>query len=254
VRLKLIIALFAVFVLASGVARAQGVVLQLSPEDQQRTTALLGPGVVGQALPSQPIGDPQAYFPLHGKARPYVVTSGSHVGKQEMLDLEVAPRPTGAQAWRFQFSPTLAGFIHRTAEGDLNMPAVADANEGLVVISTPANPFISKGMQPGETRTFTQNVSVNYLDDPTDQKYSGALKGTYTYVGTFQVTVPAGVFNAVLFRVKVGGKIGPAHTKDIQYNFFAPGVGVVAMITQEDVAAFWIYHIDTSAGKVLVSQ
>lgn len=134
------------------------------------------------------------------------------------------------------------------------MPAVSDAGEGVIVVTTPANPFVPKGMKPGETRSYSQQVSVNYLDDPADQKYSGSLNGTYTYVGTYQMTVPAGTYEAVLFRVKCEGKIGPAHTQNTAYNFFAPGVGMVAMIMQEDVTAFWIYNIDTTIGKVLMSR
>jgi hypothetical protein len=251
---KLLIVIGSILILAGGTAWADGVVLNLPPEDQQRINTLLGPGVVGEAMPSEPIGDPSVYFPLHGKAMSYLVTSGPHQGRQETLNLEVANRPSGQHAWRFQFSASLAGYLHQSPEGDITMPAVADTGQGLVVISSPANPFIAKGMKPGETRQYDQNVKVNYLDDPTDQKYSGALSGTYTYIGTYQVTVPAGTFNAVLFRVKFGGKVGPAHTKDIQYNFFAPGVGVVAMITQEDVEAFWIYNVDSSSGKVLLSK
>ncbi len=49
--------------LSSGLAHAQGVALPLPPEDQQNITAQLGPGVVGIALPSQPIADPSLYFP-----------------------------------------------------------------------------------------------------------------------------------------------------------------------------------------------
>lgn len=77
------------------------------------------------------------------------------------------------------------------------------------------------------------------------------MTGTYTYLGTYQVTVTAGTFNADLIRARFEGKVGPAHTKDTQYNFFASGVGVVAMITQEDVEAFWIFNINSSTGKVL---
>jgi hypothetical protein len=75
-------------------------------------------------------------------------------------------------------------------------------------------------------------------------------------VGTLnaQVTVPAGSCQAVLMRLKYEGKVGPAHTKDIAYYFFAPRVGVVAMISQEDVEAYWIIHIDTKMGKVLASN
>ena len=39
------------------------------------------------------------------------------------------------------------------------MPAVNDPGEGVVVVTTPANPFVAKGMQPGETRTLTRNRS-----------------------------------------------------------------------------------------------
>jgi hypothetical protein len=31
-------------------------------------------------------------------------------------------------------------------------------------------------------------------------------------------------------------------------------VGVVAMITREDAEAFWVVHIDTTLGKILVSK
>jgi hypothetical protein len=37
-------------------------------------------------------------------------------------------------------------------------------------------------------------------------------------------------------------------------DFLSLGVGVVAMISQEDVEAFWIIHIDTTTGKVLASR
>ena len=82
----------------------------------------------------------------------------------------------------------------------------------------------------------------------------GSLRGAYTYVGTYQVTVPAGSYKAVLLRLKCEGKVGPAHTHDTAYYFFAPGKGVVAMISQEDATAFWIIHIDTTSGKVLIAN
>jgi len=119
------------------------------------------------------------------------------------------------------------------------------------VVTTPPNPFVIKGMQPGETRSYMQQVRVNALEDPDDQEYSGSLNGTYTYLGTYQVTVPAGTYAAVLFRLKCRGKVGPAQTHDTAYYFFAPGKGVIAMISQENATAFWIIHIDTISGKVL---
>jgi hypothetical protein len=181
------------------------------------------------------------------------VTSGSNAGKQQTLRTAKGKRPGGNEAWRFELGPSLASFISQDPGGSLTMPSVTDTDEGVIIISNPANPFVLEGMKPGETRNFSQSVSVNYLDDPSKQDYSGTLNGTYTYLGTYQVTVPAGTFPAILVRLECSGKVGPAHTQDTAYYFLAPKVGVVAMISQEDVEAFWIIHIDTTTGKVLVS-
>ena len=229
-------------------------VLPLSAEDQTEITALLGAGVVGDALPSKPIDDTSVYFPLEEKELSYQVTGGKDAGKTQALKIAQGKRPIGTPAWRFELSPSLAAFISRTPDGDLLMPAVSDNGEGVVVVTTPPNPFVLKGMKPGESRSLSQTVAVNYLDEPTKKDYSGELDGTYTYVGTYQVTVPAGSYQAVLLRMKFHGKVGPAHTEDTAYYFFAPGVGVVAMISQEDVEAFYIIHIDTSTGKVLAAN
>jgi hypothetical protein len=243
-----------ILLLTLGTARTQGVVLPLPPGDQQKINAQLGTGVVGNPLPSEPIEDVSVYFPLRERAYTFRVMSGHNAGKSQTLGLVKASLPSGEVAWRFQLSPSLASFIVQTLDGDLTMPALIDAKAGVVVITTPANPFVPKGMKPGETRSYSQQVSVNYLDDPSDQEYSGSLSGTYTYVGTYHVMVPAGTFAAILLRVKCQGKVGPAHTQNTAYNFFAPGIGEVAMIMQEDVEAFWIYHIDSTSGKVLMSR
>jgi len=249
-----LVAALGTMVLRTEHAYAQGVVLPLPPADQQKISVQLGPNVVGKALPSVPIDDVSVYFPLQERAHTFQVTSGPDSGNTQTLGLMKAKRPNGKVAWRFQLSPSLISFIAQTLDGDLAMPALIDTSEGVVIVTTPPNPFVPKGMKPGGTRSYSQQVSVEYLDDPGDQEYSGSLNGTYTYVGTYQVTVPAGTFPAILFRVNCTGKIGPAHTQNIAYNIFAPGVGVVAMIMQEDVEAFWIFHIDTTTGKVLMRR
>jgi hypothetical protein len=248
-----VVAALVLSVFAVRTASAQGPVLPLPAADQQRVDALLGAGVVGKALPSAPIDDPTRFFPLQEKTPSYTVTSGKHAGETQPLRVARGQRPDGNPAWRFQLSPSLAGFLRNTPDGDLVMPAVTDASEAVVVIATPPNPFVLKDMQPGTARSFTQKVSVNYLDDPTDQRYSGSLSGTYAYLGTYEVKVPAGTFPSVVMRVTCEGEVGPAHTQDTAYYLFSPGVGVVAMISQEDAEAFWIIHIDSSSGRVLAS-
>ena len=253
-RLAACFAMALALVLPAAQARAQGPVLPLPAEDQQKLNANLGSGVVGAALPSERIGDVSAYFPLNEKTFVFQVTSGSNTGNTQNLVLKKARRPGGATAWRFTFAPSLAGFISLTAGGDLMMPAVSDVDEGVFVVTTPANPFVVTGMKPGESRSFRQKVSVNYLDDPTRRDWGGKLNATYTFVGTYSVTVPAGTFNAILIRFAYRGKVGPADVVYTAWYFFARDVGLVAMVNLEDVSAFWIYHNDTTIGKVLAEN
>ena len=253
IRCKLALAAGALL-LSAQAARAQDVIPSLAPEDQQLINSRLGAGVIGKALPSKPIDDVARYFPLQQESWTYQVITGPNAGKTQTLSLNKAKRPNGKSAWRYQFSPSLTGFIRQMPNGDLLMPAVSDLGEGVVVITTPANPFVLQGMRPGESRSYVQQVTVNVLDDPADQEYSGSLHGTYTYLGTYQVVVPAGTYPAALFRLACEGKVGPAHTQDKAYYFFSPGKGVVAMINQENATAFWLIHIDTTSGKVLTAK
>jgi len=232
---------------------AQGIVLPLPPEDRQMILTQLGP-IVGRALPSMPIQDVSIYFPLREKASLYQVTAGRDTGKTQTLGLTMVKRPDGESGWRFQFSPSLAGFLRQTPEGNLIMPAVGDTGDGVVVVTTPAYPFVIKGMKPGETRYYVQQVVAYDLDDPAEQEYSGFMRGSFTYSGAYQVIVPAGIFEAVLFSLKCEGKVGPAKTHDTAYYFFAPGKGVIAMLTHEEATAFWIIHINTTSGEVLTAN
>lgn len=232
---------------------ADGPAIPLPAEDQKVIDAQLGPGVVGEALPSLPLEDPSIYFPLETRTASYLVTSGPNKGKTQTLQVTHRKRPGGQLSWRAALSPSQDGYIRQTGDGHLMMPAVSDSDHDVLVISDPANPFLLKGMKPGETRTYKQTVSVNYLDDPSRVDYSGKMDGSYTYVGTYQVNVPAGTYEAILMRLAYKGKVGPANTQDEAYYLFAPKVGIVGMISQEDVEAFWIIHIDTRMGKVLAS-
>jgi hypothetical protein len=250
-RLAAATAVVLAFLAPVGAASAQGPVLPLPPADQQKLAEHLGAGVVGAALPSEPISNASAYFPLTEKTFVFHVTSGANTGNMQNLVLKKARRPSGAMAWRFNFAPSLAGFISPNAGGDLMMPAVSDVDEGVVVVTTPSNPFVVTGMKPGASLSFRQKVSVNYLDDPSKRDWGGKLNATYTYVGTYSVTVPAGTFNAILIRFAYRGKVGPADVVYTAWYFFARDVGLVAMVNLEDVSAFWIYHNDTTIGKVL---
>ena len=132
-----------------------------------------------------------------------------------------AKLPSGEVASRFQLSPSLISFIAQTLDGDLTMPALIDVKEGVVVTTTPPNPFVPKGMKPGETWSYSQHVSVNNLEDPSHQEYSGSLSGTFTYLGTYHVTLPAGTLTAIVLRIECQGKVGPAAIQRILRTTFS---------------------------------
>jgi hypothetical protein len=224
------------------------------PIDDQKTIAKqLGPEVVGAPVSSKPI-DPAELFRFHNNRVTYLFTSGKSEGKRQTEELSKIPRPGGKFVWRLQLAPSLVAFLRQMPDGDVVMPAVADTSQDALVVTTPPNPFLCKGMKLGETRSYSQQVSVRFFDDLSDERYSGTLKTDYTYIGTFQVKVPAGTFDAILLRSTVDGKVGPARTHAISYNFFSAGRGLVAMILQQNVTAFWIYNVNGAGGKVLVSR
>lgn len=233
---------------------ADAVVLNLPAADASVLAAKLGAGVVGEALPSAPIANATTYFPLRDTKRSYVVTDGERKGQSVLLAVSSGARPNGTPAWRLDVTPTLQAFLHQAPDGDLMLTALVDAGEGLVVSTSPPSGFVLAGLQPGTTRTLAQTVSVAYLDDPGDARYTGTLTSEYAHLGTFAVAVPAGSYQAAVVRHRHDGKVGPADTQDTSYYLLAPGVGVVAMITQEDIEAFWVIHVDTSTGKVLVAE
>jgi hypothetical protein len=252
-RLVLLLMIAAVMLRATA-SRADDTVLPLPAEDQKAIAKRLGANVVGEPVASKPIGDPTILFPLHHEHLTYRFTSGKNVGKTQTAKLIRVQRPGGKFVWRLQLAPSLVGYLRQAPGGEIDMPSVEDLNEGAMVLSTPGNPFLPKNMRPGQTISYAQKVSVRYLDDLSDEKYTGTLKSDYTYVGTYKMTVPAGTFEAVLLRVTVDGKVGPAKTHGTSYSFFAPGVGLVAMILQQKVSAFWIYNVDAAGGKVLAAK
>src|SRR5258708_38956727 len=109
---RLLTVVFGILALAVGLARADDVVLPLPPADQQLITVKLG-SIVGKALPSKPIEDVSVYFPLQERATNYQVTAGPNAEKTQTLGLEKVRRHNAKSAWRFKFSPAVAGVGRR---------------------------------------------------------------------------------------------------------------------------------------------
>ena len=109
-------------------------------------------------------------------------------------------------------------------------------------------------VSPGESRQSTIAVKVYDLSEPDNLKYQGSLDVTYSYLGAYAVTVPAGSWDAALVKWTFKGKVGPARIEDTQYRFAVADVGMLARIEAKNISAMLIYHDDSKSAKVLVTQ
>jgi hypothetical protein len=123
-----------------------------------------------------------------------------------------------------------------------------------VVRYDPPQPIVTKGMAPGSSNETRIDVQVFDLARPDRRKYRGHLDLVHSYLGAYEVTVPAGRFEAALFEWKYSGKIGPAKVQDVQYWFLAKGYGLIARIDKLHVSAFLIYHQRSRNAGVLVER
>src|ERR1700757_2522021 len=169
----------------STLAWAGDTILPLPPADQKILVEQLGADVVGEPLPSRPIDAPNIFFSFAHKPVTYRFTSGRNKGKIQTFLPTKVERPGGKFVWRVQLAPSLIGFLRQMPNGDIVMPAVEDTGAEALVVSTPDNLFISAGMKPGETHRFVQEVSVRYLDNIDDERWSGKLQTDFAYVGTY---------------------------------------------------------------------
>ena len=85
-----------------------------------------------------------------------------------------------------------ARFFQKAPDGSLLTVAEQDLGNKVLSRFTPGDPLIIPGMNPGESRKSTVQVSVYNLSDSKMKSvtHSGSLDVTYTYVGTYRVTVP----------------------------------------------------------------
>jgi hypothetical protein len=236
----------------SHTARAEtaGAVVPMPDADHAQLEKLLGKGVVGVAVASAPLASPETYLPQSGATRSYQVLEGKKVST-ETHKVEATTDEQFAPGWHYSAGSIGAVFLQKTGEGDLVVVAEQDLEHKVLSRFTPGEPLIVPGLKPGESRQFQLKVEVAELSDPTDIEHSGSLDVTYTYVGTYSVTVPAGTYEAALIKWDYEGKVGPASIKDSYYRFIAPSAGMVAMIENKRISAMLIYNEKTKLGKVL---
>jgi len=231
--------------------------IPLDPEVRTEIEKYLGAGVLGKPVEPPIIEDPIAFMDLgpeydflvkmvHGEKKDQVHTVRSRrlerVGEDD--DNAAWSLRVGEETW----------FGETTADGDFVQHSGSETGHGILVRYDPPQPIITKGMVPGSSNTTRINVQVSDLARPERSTYRGHLDLVHSYLGAYEVTVPAGRFEAALFEWKYSGKIGPANIRDVQYWFLAKNYGLIARIDKLHVSAFLIYQQRSRNAGVLVER
>ncbi len=231
-----------------------GELIELSAAEREVLEKLLGQGVIGRSVPARPLGNPARYFPLEDRVREFRVVSGKQTGKTIKHVLKQQQEYHSEALWRYAIGEHYAAYVKLSDDGSISLVTDSDRDKGVISRYAPVEPVILAGFKPGQSKRLTIEVKVYDLDDPDDITHTGELTLTYTYVGAYELNVPAGTYQAALIRSIYEGRVGPADVKDVQYRFFAEDVGEVARIDHTDIAAFLIYKDQSKSGKVLIDQ
>lgn len=158
--------------------------------------------------------------------------------------------PSGAD-WRYTVGTTGDVLIKQTEDGSLTVVSEQDNAQAVITRHQPAEPGVLVGLAPGDSRSASIAVAVSDISSPQVVSHNGTLEVTYSHLGAYKVTTPAGTYDAALIKWTYKGKVGPADVDDTQYRFFAENVGMVATVDKLSVAAPFVYHEHTKSGKVL---
>jgi hypothetical protein len=232
---------------------AAGKKIPLPQEDRQAIESYLGKNFIGQPVEAPTIEDPGHIYGLRSGNWKGKITSGKEIGKEHSWTIGPSKDPEGATGWRGAAGDRLVMFIEQDSEGHVVVVGDIEHQHGVTTRYMPPEPLIKKGIKPGESHESDIDVKVYSAKHPDHLKYSGKLNLRYTYVGAYQITVPAGQFEALLFKWHYKGKVGPAKIDDAVYRFFAPGVGPVAKIEFKHISAALVYH-DTSKFGIVLTQ
>ena len=228
--------------------------IELTKAERAEIESFLGKGVVGKAVAGDPIADTAKFFPFEPGGWTFRFTSGDNKGKTQEQSFTTIKKDESRATGRYRNGKDQTDFLSRAEDGSISVVSEQDAKQGVISRFSPPEPIYVNGLKPGDSKTFKVDVKVYDLSDPKDVTHSGSLDLTYSYIGAYEVTVPAGTYEAALIRSNYSGKVGPASIEDTQYRFLAEGVGVVAMIEKKDISAVLIYHDHSKYGKVLLKR
>jgi hypothetical protein len=219
------------------------------PDADRTALQVLGSGVVGDPVAASPLA--AADIPLKAGTWTYQLVAGNNAGATQDYVLTQLERDPSGASWKLQRGQNDTMFLKLGDDQAVAIIAEQDTDEGVITRFSPAEPLLTTGMNPGDSKKVTIDVKVYDLSSPDEVSHSGSLDLEYSYIGAYKVTVPAGSYDAALLRWVYDGSVGPASVKDTQYRFVAEDVGIVASIDKKKISAMLLYHDDSNTVRVL---
>lgn len=228
----------------------------LAGPDRQVIADIAGADIIVGVLPAPRLSDPSQFLELDSPSLTYRVRDGAGRASEEPHRWEASARGRAGAVWRYRAGDAEIGQVERDADGSFVISGTEDLREKVLTRYQPAEPLLTKGLSPGEEHTRRMEVLVYDPAEPGEVLHRGSLDVAYRYLGAYRIKTPSGLHDAILTKSVIDGSIGPAHLHDIQYRFFARGVGIVATVEVRDVDAAVVYHSESRIARLLsgVSQ
>ena len=229
---------------------AQADVEALGAEDR-KDLALLGEGVVGNALPAPPLEKLEEYLSFGaGEWKYQIVHDKKHGARVRTETYTPLPDRDGMKAWKRTIGDEYVEYLQMHPDGGYGKYAEDDEDVGYQARFVPGIVWPA-GVQHGAPHEIASEIQASKFGKPDKVSYTGHMKTKLTYLGAYEVTTPAGTWPAVLLRSAFEIHIGPAKVSDTAYTFYAKGVGKIAEVEALNVSALLVYHSNQKTAKVL---
>lgn len=222
---------------------------EISAIDQHNLEENLGKNVVGPAIPAKELQNPVEYLhPIEGIRTFLQLTDKTKTIEQNRF---LPWKNKEGRAWKYRIADQETRLYEAQSDGSVVLDGINDFKENVSIRYTPAKPAIMNGLGINQEKRSTIEVRAYKLNDSEKLLHYGTLDVVSSYIGAYEINVPAGRYQTILIRTTNHGRIGPAKLDNIQYHFYAQNVGEIASVDIREVNAFGIYHSKVIETRVL---
>jgi hypothetical protein len=132
-------------------ADAASPVIPLPDTDRAQLDRLLGKGVIGEALPSAPLADIDAYLPPKGSVMSLRVVTSDMKATEETHKIENTVDAAFAPGWHYTIEGITEPYFQKDSTGNICTIAEKDLDKAVLSRFTPGDPLIIPGLKPGES-------------------------------------------------------------------------------------------------------